>query len=96
MEYIHCAGLGIKTLTDYSMSSRKPKPKTKENRTVLTEESLKGASSVLLTAVEGTEGGGRAAEDNRLPDLVQNRPPEPVPEDRREGDGEDGDDEREN
>ena len=92
MEFIHCAGLGVKTLTDYSMSSRKPKPKEKP---VLTEESLKGASSALLTAVEGTEGGGRAAEDNRLPDLVQNRPPEPVPEDRREGDGEDGDDERE-
>ena len=96
MEYIHCAGLGIQTLTDYSMSSRKPKPKTKENQTVLTEESLKGTSSALLMAVEGTEGGGRAAEDNRLPDLIQNRPPEPVPEDRREGDGEDGDDEREN
>ena len=94
MEFIHCDGLGIQTLTDYSMSSRKPKPKPKE-KPVLTEESLKGASSALLTAVEGTEGGGRAAEDNRLPDLVQNRPPEPVPEDRRGDDGEDGDDERE-
>ena len=64
--------IGVKTLTNYSMSSRKPKPKEKP---VLTEESLKGASSVLLTAVEGTEGGGRAADDNRLLDLVHNRPP---------------------
>ena len=87
MEYIHCTGLGFKTLTNYSMSSRKPKPKPKE-KPVLTEESLKGASNALLTAVEGTEGGGRAADDNRLPDLVHNLPPEQVPEDRDEGDEE--------
>ena len=48
-------------------------------------------------AVEGTgtEGGGGAADDNRLPDLVHNRPPEPVPEDRCERNDGDGDDKRE-